>query len=281
METPCTDPDVRGDFHWAPLCADVRGLILSKLDLRDLARAGGTCREFEEAYLAGVAEERARLIALGKETYGECRFCGIVTAFQRGMCGLDPLPGVRLPTRWGTGGRINAVGETLVGPRSREEAAEGPRCQVWRYDSVSHVLGAVVWLEVPRIRTADGYRLTTASVSDIRLQLSSTPRRGVYWRVSLGKEAPAPAIGLLLAICTGNPEALTPCFQRPGSMKLCVRDLSCPASSKKRKAEEVIGPLGLLAELLTVHPPSHILLTPLGEKVQARPRGVLKKVEVS
>jgi hypothetical protein len=277
----------RSTLKWDTFCADVWQVIFSKLSLRDAARAGGTCREFEEAYLGRVAEERARLIALGKETYGEGRFRVIVTAFQRGMCGLDPWPGVVLRCREGlgasgNGGHINAAGETLVGRWSKEGAAREPRCEVWRYRLVSHVLGANVWLEVPGIRTAQGYYHRTDTVSYISLELYSTPRRGLHWRVWLKKEGAAPAIGLLLAICTENPEVLSPCFQRPGSMKLMVSGLSPgPASSKKREGQEVTGPLGLLAELLTIHPPSHILVTRLGEKVQARPRGVLKRVEVS
>jgi hypothetical protein len=272
----------RGTFHWQPLCADVRGLILSKLSLRDLARAGRTCREFEEAYLGRVAEERARLIALGKEAYGEGMFCSIVRAFQRGMCGLDPCPGVVLDLQNGDGVHINGAGEFEARRESDETVAEGPISQVRRFDNATHVLGAQVEINLPPVYDAEYDVFDSVSVSQVLVELRRTARRGLQWTVSLGKEAPAPAIGLLLAICTENPETLTPCFQRPGTMNLGVDGISRgSASSRKREAEEVTGPLGLLAELLTIHPPSHVLVTPLGEPVQARPRGVLKSVKVS
>ncbi len=272
----------RCTVQWETLCIDVRGLILSKLSLRDLARAGGTCRDFEEAYFGRVAEERARLIALGKEAYGEGMFCGIVTTVQRAMCGLDPCPGVELDLRKGTGGCINAAGETLVRRRSTEGALEGPGSEVWRCHTAPHILVADVGIYLPPVYVAKRGYFNGARVSELRLELSSARRRGLHWQVSLGKQAPAPAIGLLLAICTENQEVLTPCFQRPGSMKLAIWGLiSGPASTRKRQAEEVTGPLGLLAQLLAIHPPSHALVTPLGEPVQARTRCVLDSVKAS
>jgi hypothetical protein len=277
LEPLCTD--VRGSSHWAPLCADVRGLILSKLSLRDLARSGGTCRDFEEAYLARVAEERAKLVALGKEAYGEGMFCGIVRAVQRKMRGLKPFPcKLSKLLMAGVRGRINAAGEALDGRTFTEEAAEGPRSTLW---SSGYFWRAKVEILVPRVSRAEHDDFKSVRVSEFKLRLSGCPKTGLYWRVWLGRKAPAPAVGLLLAICTENPETLMPCFQRPGRMKLHVKGTPWGRASLGKQAEEVIGPLGLLAELLRVRPPSHVLLTPPGGKVQALPRGVLKSVQVS
>ncbi len=79
---------------WETLCCDVRPLILGKLNLRDLARAAGTCREFHGACHNRAAEDRAALIAAREEADGKLFFHKFVTAFRRAMVGFSPSPGV-------------------------------------------------------------------------------------------------------------------------------------------------------------------------------------------
>jgi hypothetical protein len=110
-------------FQWEPLCVDARQLVLSKLSLRELARTARTCKEFRQASLTRAAEERAKLIALGKETYGQGVFSCMVRALQASLLGLDACPGLAI-----TGGPlafINADG--IVDILNQEEAAERRR----------------------------------------------------------------------------------------------------------------------------------------------------------
>jgi hypothetical protein len=238
--------------------------------MRDIARASRTCHEFQQAYLDRVAEMRAEVIALGKDLYGKDRFSGIVRAVQRGMRGLDPCPGISLGDgRW----RINGTGDPEVLAREAQLAL-GPSMDMFRCELPCHVIRAHARVNLPS-KDVPNHCSSFVRISSIFLDLRKSRAGGLYWSVEIGKEGAAAAMGLLLATCTDNPQTLTPCFERPGTMKVRIRGLSRgSASLRKREAEEVIGPFGLLPELLTVHPP-------LGEVVQAGSRGVLKWVTVS
>jgi hypothetical protein len=79
---------------WETLCSDVRPLILGKLNLRDLARAAGTCREFQQTCHSHAAEECAALIAAREEADGKLFFPKFVAALRRAMFGFRPSPGL-------------------------------------------------------------------------------------------------------------------------------------------------------------------------------------------
>jgi hypothetical protein len=80
---------------WETLCPDVRGVILSKLSLHELACAAQSSREFRQAYLSRMAEERDTLLSIGEQTFGKEVFSGFVGALRRILAGLEPHPGVQ------------------------------------------------------------------------------------------------------------------------------------------------------------------------------------------
>jgi hypothetical protein len=79
---------------WETLCWDVRLLIFSKLDLRDLARAATVSQDFHKACVARAAKERAALIASQEEVQGKRFFSDFVTALRSAMFGFSPCPRV-------------------------------------------------------------------------------------------------------------------------------------------------------------------------------------------
>jgi hypothetical protein len=268
----------RRSVGWEALFPELRPLILGRLSVPELARAARTCREFQSAYIGGVAEERARLIALGRQTYGEAMFNAIVRASQRALCGLDAFAG-ELSRTGPYGVTMNAAGE-LESERHARGSVEKPRCLVWKTDDdpkdllFAHVEGSQRRIYRP---TSNDFR--TATVSRMYISVGKTLASGlVRLDVRIGKEAPAAAMGLLLAICTENPETLSPCFQRPVTAHLAILDSYRPPSA--REVEEVIGPLGPLPELFTIYPLPQPTLTPSGRKAHAWPRGVLKSLAV-
>ncbi len=266
----------RDRFDWGPLGPDLRWLVLGKLSVRELARASCTCREFQQAYLHRVAETRAKIIGLGKQMYGEGRFSGLVRVFQRGMRGLDPCPGIPIGEGFG---RISAAGEPELLMRDAEHVL-GPSMDI--SIRIIHIGGRPRNVINARARVNLPPNNVANIVSRMSFEVRKTRWGSLDWSVGIGKEAAAAAVGLLLAICTENPEMLTPCFNRPGTMRISICGLSSgPLSLMKREAQEVIGPFGLLAELLTIHPPSHTAVhPPLGEKMQAGSKGVFKSLTV-
>jgi hypothetical protein len=239
----------------------MRQLILSKLSPCDLARAAVTCQEFQQAYVTWVVEERARLVALGKETYGEGRFCGMVRAIQRAMCGLDPCPRAGFgPWDW-RDAFIDGAGDPHIGFLDVWE--NGPTASIWK---PSAAFGSVTACA----RAAGG------RASYVQLDMSGDPLGDVHLTVQLWKNGPGAALGLLLAICTEDPAAMSPRIQACVTMQLTMLFLASGAQGR-REAEEAIGPSGLLVHLFTIYPPPHPG-TPLGEEISDAPRGVLARV---
>lgn len=76
---------------WDALCEDVRGIVLTKLTLRDLARAAGTCREFYAACLTRTAQERDILTAAGNNAFGKPLMSAMVAALTFSVLGLNRL----------------------------------------------------------------------------------------------------------------------------------------------------------------------------------------------
>ncbi len=77
-----------------------------------------------------------------------------------------------------------------------------------------------------------------------------------------------------------HPEAAS--IKVPVTMQLKVDDLPLGVAGK-RKAEEALGPSGLLVDLFTIYPPSHSRVAPLGpgEDGRAGPQGVLKRLKLA
>ncbi len=181
----------------------MRQLILSKLSLRDLARAARACREFQQAYVSRVVEERARLIALGMETYGEGMFCAVVRVFQRAMAGLDPCPGVESGPWSGEDATINASGDIVL---ARSPGCEvGPATWLWEPKPANQLLSTWVRKYLPSLQ----------DLSCISLKLVTTASGGMHLKVRICMEAPAATIGLLLAFFAEHPEATSRGIKNP------------------------------------------------------------------
>ncbi len=241
--------------------------------MRDLARAARTCREMHTAYVHRVLEERAGLIALGRQTYGEGMFDGIVRASQRALCRLEPFSGGP-PRDKDAHGRINTAGE-LECARGADFDADQPRCGISRYGGcTAQLLSADV---EGKLRSADEARWYGERLSCITIRVRQTRTGIVRLEVEIGKEANAPAVGLLSAICTENPEALGICFQRVITAQLTVlRSRGFPLNAAE--TEEAIGPVGLLVQMLTIYAPSYTTKAQLGQKLHARPQCVFDRL---
>jgi hypothetical protein len=277
-----SDPVVcagEGPVASEPLYFDVRELVLRKLSVRDLARTACACREFHAAYLRRAAEERVALMAAGKDTYGHGIFGGLVRVFQKAMSGLDPVC-PHVPAGHTSVVMINAAGEpeAFLGLEAAISwfNAEGCRCGLWeeghggKEGQGAYSLRANIDVDVPG----------QGMVNRIVLEMSRSPGSGVHLKARLSREAPGPAVGVLLAICTGLPETLSPCFR--GAVTMVVKIDNLPRTlAGIREAEDVAGPLRLLAESFIIHPISVTTANPLAQKVQARSEGVLKSVTVN
>jgi hypothetical protein len=199
------------------LCFDVRQLVLNKLSLRDLARAARTCQEFQQAYVSRVVEERARLIALGKETYGDGMFCAVVRVFQRAMAGLDPCPGVESGPWSGEDATISASGD-IVPPRS--PASElGPATWIWKPKPAHQLLSTWVRKYLPSLQ----------DLSCISLKMMSTASGGMHLKVRIGMEAPAATMGFSWRYLQSTPRQRHPVsetlLRAPGRCHLVAKTL--------------------------------------------------------
>jgi hypothetical protein len=145
--------------EWESLCPDVRPLILSKLSLRDLASAAPTCREFQRENRSRLAEEWARLIAVGEQTYGKTVFSAFVQAVRQLMASKDALPGLS-PTGCNIL-YVNAAGDTALltcAEVYHREYAQGDvrRGSIELYHCPSPRMFARLWREIPGGRRVAG-----------------------------------------------------------------------------------------------------------------------------
>jgi hypothetical protein len=262
----------KGPAQCEPLCLDLRQLVLSKLSVRDLACAACACREFQAAYLRRVAEERATLIAVAKETYRHGMFRAIVAAFQQTSSELDIAnffkPGILM---------INAAGglEHFTGEEAnRAWYAGGPQTEVWKASPARNMGYGTPSLHASVVVDLPG----RGSFTSVQLSLYRHRETGPELKVMMSREAPTAAMGLLLGICAETPETPSLHFQRPVAVEVSIAGM--PSSlAGIREVEDVVGPLGLLAESFVIHP-IFSTANPLGQRVQARSRGDLKSVRV-
>jgi hypothetical protein len=237
------------------MCFDLRQLILSKLSLGELARASRTCREFLKAYVSRVPEERACIIAFGKETYGEEIFCGVVRACHLAMCGLDPLD-------WDAKSAItDAAGAPKVYARLAWQHGPGTS-SIWKPEPAFRRSSADA-----EVRIRQG-----PTTSSVLVQISGSSWRGVHLDVKIGTKAPVASLGLLLAICREDPADMLPHMPTHVTMQLAVEEVV-----GKWQAEQEIGPLGMLVDLFTIDLPPQVTVMPLGQQEERTgPRCLLK-----
>jgi hypothetical protein len=183
---------------WEALCPDVRQLVLSKLSLPDMASAALTCREFRREFCRRQADEWARLISLGEDTFGKKRMSGFVKVFRHGMQELKVYPGC--PDSGAITLDIDASGESALMTEQGFWDTYGPLLRIHMMYKVW--VDARVWWKV-------GGSGTWATL-EIRGGRGSELTR---LRCSIVKEHAALAMGLILAICTDSFASVLACGQ--------------------------------------------------------------------
>jgi hypothetical protein len=224
---------------WDTLCPDVRGVILSKLSLHELARAAESSREFRQAYLCRMAEERDTLLSIGEQTFGKDVFSGFAGALRRILAGLEPHPGVEP----GDCLMVNAAGE--LEPMARHpdlwEKSAG-----WR-GCIRHYLPATY---VTELCVLDPETSAPADMVGVRFQ---TCEKDLAIVAIANKEVIAASLGLLLAIVMKYSDGLQ--SRRCHAVKMHVhgRSARLPAALLGRKG--LIGPLRSLANSFLIDSP--------------------------
>ncbi len=214
---------------------------MSKLSFHDLAPIALTCRQFGVEYLARVAEERERLLSAAEETFGKGMVSGFVEAFQRILFGLAPFPGLPLdgiPRRV----IIDSAGRPGVLPAIKESwdklLTNGERIGVFGgftgSQQFAHIYqaGPVICIQSIRLMLSSNFWVNVRSSSEAGIYLSACVER---------KDATA-GMGLLLAICTRNPEAMPACWRGPLS-KATLQKGGCDLEWEP-EAEAPIGAFG-------------------------------------
>ncbi len=229
--------------EWNALNTDVRQLILGKLSLDESAMAAQTCHEFLDAYRRRSAVERAALISAGEKEYGKDLFWGFVRAFQRTMWALDPVPAADFEKGSNTlivdsSGEARLVtGDELC--KSLDAGSIGAYVQKSRPFRGGDC--GVYGLMDQRNHRGTGYVDGPVSITLFNLPGERLRLRAVCWEHEANEATLACA--LLLAICTGGPEALPPRWESPLNV-IDVHFLGLPmGAAGKREAQLLIAPL--------------------------------------
>jgi hypothetical protein len=231
--------------HWEFLCPDVRGLVLRKLSLHDLACAAATSREFKEVYKTRLTEEQAALISVGEVTFGKDMFWAFVGAFQQAMWGLEPHTGVMLGVVMrsmiidATGGVVAKDGVHIG--RFTGAAIGGCICAC-----SNTVFEAVLSAPPETCGTMSDSHVTRAKLSPIIMNVSQIPDGGVRLEALFSKEATVGAVALLLAICTAT-TGVPASWKGPlNAVHLTIRGLA-GGDAGKGEVQRLVGPLRSLA----------------------------------
>jgi hypothetical protein len=257
---------------WEDLCDDLKLIVLRKLSLRDLARAAPISRKLwpliEEAWLSRAAEERARLIALGKERYKDL-FGSFVIGLQRVMCGLPRCPDLRIEP-------ISFVGGVCLRPHASLWSGQ---CEMSNYDILS--AGVLFYGGLHRKPLADGEQRRT----HIWFTLKDSGEGNVHLNISVHlsisdpgpdviKEAAGEALGILLAFRTEIPEALMDGSRKSLTTVLRVRGWP-DGPQGMREEQDLVAPLRCLAESITID--FNMMMDPptVAGEVQKGPLGIL------
>ncbi len=239
-------------FQWDALPDDLLRLVLDKLSLCDLTSLAPTCREFRDKFRGRCAEERARLISVGEEAFGKAMFCAFVTAFRDMMMGSegDACMGLHPDNCL----LITPAGKAQI--RTKDEAMEGIHVtpggllrvhpewmgNLLYADLVQVIPGHLLWMQM---------RVRTTATGDLGLT------------VVVNHAAAAAAVGVLLAICTGDPKAMPSCWRNPLNT---VTLSTCGVA--KGEAEDLIGPLRPLAESFACSSPADASFVTPSEGIQ-------------
>jgi hypothetical protein len=217
----------------------------------------------EEAWVSRAVEERARLIAEGKERYRDL-FGSFVTGLQRVMCGLPRCPGqgteplpleegfVPLDTIWS--GRCSMShsanlwdGVLFDGSLHFKPLAGGEHTQT------------NVWFKVKDLGEGNAHL-------NISVHQST--------RCSLSNEDLAAALGILLAFRTEVPEALVQGGRNPLPTTMRLWGW-LEGLQGTREVQDLVAPLRCLARSIIID--HNIKMGPptVGREVQSRPLGIL------
>jgi hypothetical protein len=238
--------------QWDDLCADVRPVILGKLSPREIASVAPTCREFRKAFLASMQAERARLISVGEQLYGDKMFTGFVDAFRRLLRrDFEAYPG------------FVPFGQNIL----LLNADGGADVVTWEEWVTIRATCFLSWIK----RTSRPGGLTGGLWTDlpgsgdsveIDVNVYPTPEEAVqlsFQVITGGARAREAAMGFVLAICEGNPEDVP--VARHGLFNRVTLDLGVlEGDTGKRLAEDLVGPLRFLAEYVSYNKPvCHVL----------------------
>jgi hypothetical protein len=254
---------------WEALCPDARQAILSKLSLREVARTAPTSRDFQQACVSRAAEERAKLIALGKEAYGRAVFFSILKAVRRSLRGLSPFPELVWPDQ-GQVVIVDTAGNPKVGRVSsmlKMGSAVVEKCL--------YVGGCATFKLAEDVKGEKSGR--GMAFTRLQLDVSRVGANTIELKASFHGEAAAATQGLLMFMCTETPEAMS----LPSSVKLNLTILSLsPGSLGKKAAEDVAALLMPLAEVCCYAPHASQPVPRAGGR-KARPEGVINCLRVA
>jgi hypothetical protein len=216
MLCPGIGEELPGD--WEALCADVRPIILNKLPLRDLASAASTCREFQGAFRSRLVEEWARLISVGEETYGKHRLSSFAKAVGQLMVSRDGYPGLSPEAHNML--VINAAGEAELLTRGQlQERQRVGQDVLVSYIHLYHRPSPRMFARLWRVLPGGGRVREDANIG---LVLFYKREGGAELRVLVNSDAHEAAMGLLLAMCGGNPVAVPASVGNPVAVPASV-----------------------------------------------------------
>jgi hypothetical protein len=229
---------------WETVCLDVKRLILGKLSLRELACAGCTCKEIRGELRSRLAEEYARLLAVGEDTYGKEMFQGFARAFQQSLRRWDYYKSSMPPSQQGL--IITAYGNTKLVTDMEACRLRFAEDRLYRIKDHSYYsFHAQLWRQLPG----------DTKIADIDIEARrESEGKTTHLNVLINQVAGEAAMGLLLAICTEMAAGQHHPFT---TTTLCLTGVWGPAG--KGEAEELVGPLRLLAESFTYYPCASLL----------------------
>jgi hypothetical protein len=223
---------------WETLCSDIRQLILSKLSLRELASIAPACRDFHGKFLRRTAEERARLVSVGEDTYGKERFSGLVRAFQQFMLSWEPYPDLRFGKNCLV---INASGEVELVTKEeagKRHAADGRLLCISR--SVGGKTKCKYHFDVELLQQLPG----SGKAADVSIHaMKSRKGKRMVLKVVVHEEVVEEAMGFLVALCTTFPTD-QPC----PSTAITLQFPGMWGAPAKRQLEDLVEPFRLPAE---------------------------------
>ncbi len=239
----------------AKLCfLDIWQLILGLLSLRELAAVTPTCQGFRDVFDSRVEKEWERFASVARATFGQELVSDFVKKLHSFIWTLETqavmfLRDNRLVMN------AHGVGEVMTATEFEAHIEEGrvfamegrgirEGCEAIISEYLpTYVLCARLWRKLPESGKVMmvGFRV-----------FQNNP--GVL-HVNVYKDAGEAAMGLLLAICTTNCEAMPLCLQGQGLKAIRIQFEGPLAGPTKKFGEDLVNPLRSLAEQITYHAP--------------------------